>query len=65
MAHGAVWWTRELEAEVDIEAAAEFISGESELYPAFGALVEDDNREWLEAQWSLAAGDDGTAEGEG
>lgn len=65
MAHGAVWRTRELEAEVDIEAAAEFISGESELYPAFGGLVEDDNREWLEAQWSLAAGDEGTAEGEG
>jgi hypothetical protein len=50
LAHGRVYWTRELEAEVDLERTAEFIRGESELYPAFSAYVDDDNQEWLQAQ---------------
>ena len=49
-AHGEVWWTRELEAEVDLDSAAEFISGESEIYPAFEGYVEGDNQAWLAEQ---------------
>jgi hypothetical protein len=50
LAHGRVYQTREYEAESDLESAAEFISGESELYPAFSSFVEADNQEWLEEQ---------------
>jgi hypothetical protein len=50
-AHGEVFWTRELEAEMDIEAAAEFITGESAIYPAFAAYVRGDNQDWLDEQW--------------
>ncbi len=49
-AHGEVYWTRELEAEGDLQRAAEFISGESEVYPAFAGYVERDNQDWLADQ---------------
>jgi len=57
LAYGEVFWTRELEGELDLERAAEFISGESEFYPAFADYVEGDNQDWLEQQWEAL--DDG------
>jgi hypothetical protein len=56
IARGSVWSVRDAEADVDLEVAVRFISGESELYPAFESLVEEDNREWADAtqrQWDL------------
>lgn len=58
LAYGLVWDTREAEAEVDAEAAAEFIDGESELYPAFAELVEEDNRRWLDELFESSDEDD-------
>ena len=51
LAYGEVYWTRELEAEGDVERAAEFISGDSEIYPAFAGYVDGDNQDWLAEQW--------------
>jgi hypothetical protein len=51
LARGEVFWTRELEGEVDLEAAARFITGESEIYPAFADALEQDNETWLAAQY--------------
>ena len=51
LAQGEVFWTRELEAEVDLAAAAQFITGESEIYPAFADLVDEDNGDWLTSQY--------------
>jgi hypothetical protein len=59
LAHGEVYWTRELEGEVDFERAAEFISGESEVYPAFADYVERDNQEWLDRQRDEPHADNG------
>jgi len=50
LAHGEVYWTRELEGEIDLESAAEFISGESEIYPGFADYVERDNQDWFAEQ---------------
>jgi hypothetical protein len=50
LAQGEVYWTRELEAEMDVVRAAEFISGTSEVYPAFADYVEGDNQDWLSDQ---------------
>jgi hypothetical protein len=44
LASGPVWSVRDHEAEHDVERAAEFISGTSAFYPAFVAMVEEDNR---------------------
>jgi hypothetical protein len=51
-AFGPVWWTRELESEIDTERAAEFITGSSETYPLFEALIDEDNAAWLEARYA-------------
>jgi hypothetical protein len=63
-AHGNIWQTREFEAEVDVEAAAEFITGESHIYPAFDSYVGADNLTWLDEQEVFADGDDEDDEGE-
>jgi hypothetical protein len=47
---GPVWSTRDFEAEVDLERAADFITGDSEMYPAFADLIDADNEQWLEDQ---------------
>jgi hypothetical protein len=46
-----VYCTREFEAEMDLVRAAEFISGESKIYPAFAEFVERDNQDWLAESW--------------
>jgi hypothetical protein len=48
LAVGEVWSIREFEAQTDVYAAAEFITGSSEIYPAFAAAIEADNEAWLE-----------------
>ena len=54
-----VWELREIEAEaVDLETAAEFITGESDIYPSFAALIEADNGEWLEEHLNDGQDDD-------
>jgi hypothetical protein len=48
MLEGPVWSSRELEAEVDLFEAAEFITGSSDVYAYFGDLIVEDNAAWLE-----------------
>lgn len=58
LAEGPLWWLRELEDDPDPEHTAEFISGNSEVYPMFEALIDEDNAAWLEAYHSSVDGDD-------
>ena len=47
---GNVWRLRDFEAEVGLEHAAEFINGDSEIYPALADRITDDNTNWLNEQ---------------
>jgi hypothetical protein len=58
LTYGNLWKLRDYEAEIDAEHAADFINGDSELYPAFAGLIADDNSAWLAAQPGADEDDD-------